>query len=129
MRWRWLLVGFLFGGCSSDYEGDRYPQVVDWHDVQVVDEVPSDARVIGVASEYEESNVDGTSVVEYSLWCNLDDRLIRRMKRAAAREGGEFLVDVQCETYEEEETYADGSDLYCETWCEGSVARRWQHDR
>lgn len=129
MRSQWLILALLVAGCSSEYEGERYPQVVDWEDIEVVEDVPGDAREIGVVSEYEESNIDGTSFVEYALWCNLEDRLVRRMKRAAAREGGEFLVDVQCETYEEEDLSFGESDLYCETRCEAGVARRWEHDR
>lgn len=118
----------------GDYEGDSYPEVVDWREIRLVDEPPPGTRVIGVASG-EASNTTTTSG---SPTCsNLDTRATRRMKRAAAFEGGEFLVDVSCWTtahpdmssaYDDPDTSATEYCLHCRTSCDAEVARHFSHD-
>lgn len=112
--------------------------MVDSDDVEAVDEVPDGARIIGFVSDSEEGTIDGSRLVERALYCDVEDRLIRQMKRTASDQGGEFLVDVFCETEEEEDNSAIHDDpetsrvetsLYCWTYCEADVARRWIHDR
>ncbi len=120
-----ILSALFLAGCRSDYDGESFPSVVEGREVEVVDEVPSDARVIGFVSDSEENNIDSSTVIEEALSCDVENRLIRQMKRTAADEGGEFLVALFCETTEEEE---EGS-VYCETYCEADVARRWIHER
>lgn len=139
MRLRWIVLSALFlAGCSSDYEGESFPTVVDANDVESVESVPDDARVIGFVSDDEESTIDGSSLIEQALYCNVENRLIRQMKRTASDQGGEFLVNLVCETEEEEDNSAIHDDpetsevefeLYCWTYCEADVARRWIHDR
>lgn len=139
MRLRWIVLSALFlVGCRSDYEGESFPSVVEADEVMEVDAVPSDARVIGFVSDSEENTIDGSRLVERALSCDVEDRLVRQMKRTAAGEGGEFLVGLYCETTEEEDTSSIHDDpdtsrvetsLYCETYCEADVARLWIHDR
>lgn len=139
MRLRSIVLSALFlAGCRSDYEGDSFPSVVEGYKVKILDEVPSDARIIGFVSDSEENHIDSSTVLEEALSCDVENRLIRRMKRAAADEGGEFLIRLSCETAEEEDdtsVYDDpdnGEDeiaVYCETYCEAEVARRWIHER
>lgn len=138
MRW-WcgVLCGLVLTACSSEYEGESFPRVVRASDVEIVDPVPQDSRVIGVVTHLEEAEVNGNSITERALWCDVEERLIRRMRRTAAREGGEFLVDVYCSTFEDEDdspvhddpdTAIVETSLHCETYCEAEVARLWAHD-
>lgn len=140
MRLRSIVLSALFlAGCrSEDYDGDSFPSVVEGYKVEIVDEVPSDARVIGFVSDSEENHIDSSTVLEEALSCDVENRLIRRMKRAAADEGGEFLVGLFCETTEGEDADSVHDDpdtseaetpVYCETYCEAEVARRWIHER
>lgn len=139
MRLLCIVVSSLFlAACRSDYEGDSFPSVVKGHEVELVDEVPSDARVIGFVSDREENHIDSSTVLEEALSCDVENRLIRQMKRTAADEGGEFLVGLFCETTEDEDTSPIHDDpetsqvetaVYCETYCEAEVARRWVHER
>lgn len=133
-----LLSALFLVGCRSDYEGESFPSVVAGHEVEVVDEVPSNARIIGFVSDSEENHIDSGTILEEALSCDVENRLIRQMKRTAADEGGEFLVGLFCETTEEEDNDSIYDDpdtsevetaVYCETYCEAEVARRWQHDR
>ncbi|MGH1343553.1 MAG: hypothetical protein ACRBN8_18495 [Nannocystales bacterium] len=133
-----ILSALFLAGCRSDYEGESFPPVVEADEVESVDAVPDDARIIGFVSDSEDSTLDGSSLVERALYCNVEDRLIRQMRRTVADEGGEFLVGVYCETTEDEDRSAIHDDpdtsrvetsLYCETYCEADVARRWIHDR
>ena len=135
--WCGVLLGLFLTACSSEYEGESFPRVVRASEVAVVDELPHGTRVIGIASHLEEAEVNGNSITERSLWCDVDDRLIRRMRRTAAREGGEFLVDVYCSTFEDEDdspihddpdTAIVETSLHCQTYCEAEVARQWVHD-
>ena len=138
MRWWHVILGGLtLTACGSDYDGESFPRVAEQDDIEVVSTVPEGARIIGTVSDLDSAETDG-GFTEYALWCNVEDRLIRQMKRTAAREGGEYLVNVVCETFEEEDTspiYDDPDTrrietwLYCETYCEADVARRWVHDR
>jgi len=139
VRLHWIIVGALFvGGCRSDYDGESFPPVVEADEVELVDAVPEGARVIGFVSDSEDNTLDGSSLVERALYCDVEDRLIRQMKRTVADEGGEFLVEIFCEATEDEDRSAIHDDpetsrvetsLYCETYCEADVARRWVHDR
>lgn len=135
MRW-WTAVaaGLVLMGCSSNYEGETYPQVVTTRQVQVVEQVPSDARIIGTVFELDEATVDDGALID-AFRCN-ERQMKRRLKRTAAQEGGEFLVGLYCESYEEgagseydpvEDEWT--SYTYCELYCEAEVARRWSHDR
>lgn len=138
MRLRSIVFSaLLLAGCrSEDYEGDSFPSVLEGYQVEIVDAVPSDARVIGFVSDSEENHIDSSTVLEEALSCDVENRLIRRMKRAAADEGGEFLVALSCETTEDEDPTSVHDDpdtsqvaVYCETYCEAEVARRWIHER
>lgn len=124
----------MLTACSSNYEGESFPQVVTTRQVQVVNEVPSDARIIGTVFELDEDTVEDGSLID-ALSCN-ERQMKRRLKRTAAQEGGEFLVGLHCDGYEEsageewdpvEEEWT--SYTYCELYCEAEVARRWSHDR
>lgn len=138
MRLRWIVLSaLLLPGCISDYEGESFPLVVESHEVESVDVVPDDARVIGFVSDNEEHTLNHNGLIERALYCDVEDRLIRRMKRAASDQGGEFLVDVLCETTQEEdnssihddpETSEVESSVHCWTYCEADVARGWIHD-
>lgn len=125
----------MAAGCSAEYEGDVYPQVVTPREVKTnCDTVPEGARVIGVTTEFSQASVDADSFLQAALWCSVDRRLIRRMRRTASEVGGEFLVDVRCEIVEDEEqpttVFSDEeATLECETRCVAEVARRWSHDR
>ena len=135
MRW-WTAIAaaLVLTACTSNYEGESYPQVVTTRQVQVVSAVPSDARIIGTVFEHDEDTVEDGSLID-ALSCN-ERQMKRRLKRTAAQEGGEFLVGLHCDSYEEdagdewdpvEEEWV--SYTYCELYCEAEVARRWEHDR
>lgn len=135
MRW-WPLIaaGLVLAACSSNYEGETYPQVVRTREVRVVDEVPSDARIIGRVFERDETTVEDGSLID-AFSCN-ERQMRRRLKRTAAQEGGEFLVGLHCESYEEDagEEWDPvdeewDSYTYCELYCAADVARRWVHDQ
>ena len=100
MRWWHVILGGLtLTACGSDYDGESFPRVAEQDDIEVVSTVPEGARIIGTVSDLDSAETDG-GFTEYALWCNVEDRLIRQMKRTAAREGGEYLVNVVCETFE-----------------------------
>lgn len=137
-RWSFVLCGLALLGCRSDYEGESFPRVVRNAQVEVVDEVPADARVIGTVSDVVEETLDGNNILERILYCGVEHRLTRRMKRTAARNGGEFLVGLHCTVIEDEDDHPRHDDpttdevethMYCETQCDAEVARRWEHDR
>jgi hypothetical protein len=80
---------------------------------------------------------NGDDPVEYALSCEIDARLVRRMKRVAARNGGELLYAVICTYDETEDTSAELDDpetwgveaeLTCRTSCSAEVARRADRD-
>ncbi|MBV1860591.1 MAG: hypothetical protein KUG77_19415 [Nannocystaceae bacterium] len=133
-----VLSALFLAGCRSDYEGESFPSVVEGNEVESVDAVPDDARIIGFVSDGEEHTIDGNSLGQQALYCGVQDRLVRQMKRTAADQGGEFLVAVFCEATETEdassvhddpETNRVETSMRCETYCEADVARRWIHDR
>lgn len=134
MRW-WTAIagGLVLTACTSNFEGESFPQVVTTRQIEVVSEVPSDARVIGVVFEHEEEAVEDGTLAD-SFHCN-ERQMKRRLKRTAAQEGGEFLVGLRCDSYQE--SAGDEWDpvekewksyTYCELSCEADVARRWKHD-
>lgn len=135
MRW-WTatLAGLVLTACTSNYEGESYPQVVSTREVQIVRNVPSDARIIGSVFEQDEGTFEDGTLVDL-VSCN-ERQMKRRLRRTAAQEGGEFLVGLHCTSYEEdagdewdpvEEEWVGHT--YCELYCEADVARRWSHDR
>lgn len=128
------MLGLVLTACSSNYEGETFPQVVTTREIRVVDAVPSGARIIGTVFEHDEATVEDGALID-AFSCN-ERQMQRRLRRTAAQEGGEFLVGLHCESYEEDA----GSEwdpieeewlyyTYCELYCEADVARRWSHDR
>ncbi len=131
------LVAALFAPACADFDGESFDPVVRGDEVEVHDELPEGYRWIGGVDAEAEHTVDGDSVVEVDLWCDVDDRLLRRMKRVAARNGGELLFDVTCEhdRYLDDSEFADDPDtweietaLTCSTWCTAEVGRRTDRD-
>jgi hypothetical protein len=121
----------------SDFDGESFDPVVEADEVQVEDELPEGYRWIGGVDADAEHTVDGNSIVEVELWCEVDARLLRRMKRVAARNGGELLFDVVCEHDRilDDSVFADDPStwrvetvLTCSTWCTAEVARRSDRD-
>lgn len=134
---RWWIGALCLTACVGKFEGESFPKVAAGKDVRVVEDVPEEARIIGVAAEVEDGYIDGSSFIQHALWCNVERRLIRRLKRTAAREGGEFLVALHCDTTEIEddspihddpETPSTETEIYCETYCTAEVARFWHHE-
>lgn len=132
-----MLAFSMMCGCTGDYDGEVFERVVSASNVEVRDRVPDGFRVIGDVYDFDESEVDGSRAIARTLWCQPDRRLLRRMKRAAARNGGELLIDFQCAHEQEEdldpihddpETSRVETELYCFTECTALVARAWAHD-
>ncbi len=125
-----LPVLLLSTACTS-YEGESFPRVAQGRETRTEASVPPGYRVIGVAVG-EASCCSSSSFSEPD--CSATDRAMRRLRRAAAREGGEVLVDVWChddvhydEYYDPEEGWTYEVSVY--TDCEAEVARAWSHDR
>jgi hypothetical protein len=121
----------------ADFDGESFDPVVEADEVEVRDELPEGYRWIGGVDADAEHTVDGNSLVEIDLWCDVDTRLLRRMKRVAARNGGELLFDVECErerwlddspAADDPETWDVETALTCSTWCTAEVARRSDRD-
>ena len=129
--WCCVLGASLLPACAAEYEGELFPRVVDARQMTVVDAVPSGARAIGVVSARSCVSSEGGE----PLLCKGGERLTRRMKRAASRDGGEYLVDVHCVTtvredvYDDPETWGEDVEVTCITNCDAEVARSWSHDR
>lgn len=132
-RFAFMAVGLLAlaQGCA-EFDGESYEPVVSGNEVEIHDELPDDHFRIGSVDADEEHTVDGNDPIERALWCDAD-RPIRKMKRVAARNGGEVLYDVFCEYDEVEddswladdpETWHVESVLTCSMWCSAEVGRR-----
>lgn len=126
-----------FTPACSDFDGESFDPVVSGDEVEVHDALPEGYRWIGGVDADAEHTLDGDSLLEIDLWCDVDTRLLRRMKRAAARNGGEVLFDVECEQerWIDDSPFADDPDtweietaLMCSTWCTAEVGRRSDRD-
>ena len=131
-RWSelsWSLVLFV-AACATDYEGEKYPRVADADEIEIVDVMPTGYRVIGTVS----SSCDKDENDEEEPLCSFA-QVERRMRRKAAQNGGELLVEFRCETRDSEYTYwseqAHGMVTSVATAydCTAQVARAWEHDR
>jgi hypothetical protein len=127
-----VAAALLWAPACADFEGDRHDAVVTGRNVELRDELPEGYIIIGEVSADEENTVDGSSAVDRSLWCDLDDRIIRQMKRVAARNGGELLIAAVCESdefedvspeYDDPDTWQVETSLTCWTECFAEVAR------
>lgn len=128
----------LLGACSSGFEGESYERVVSSLEVKVEDSLPDGYRIIGSVFSETENVINGNSIAERALWCGVDNRMLRRMKRQAARNGGELLIEFECFHDESHDTSSEHDDpdtnrveteLTCSTACYADVARAWAHDQ
>ncbi len=115
----------------ADFEGKSYPRVVQASDVEFKPRLPDDYRMIGSVTasssdpddeeedndwdDWEDDEIFDGELLEALLFKTSQPRLRRRMRRVAARNGGELLVGFHCEEYH------DGSALVLD--CFAGVAR------
>ncbi|MEM6294648.1 MAG: hypothetical protein AAGA54_25460 [Myxococcota bacterium] len=125
-----VLPCLLFATACSSYEGEIYPQVAKTREVRMEQTMPAGYRSIGVASG-QASCCETSTFSEPD--CSPEHRALRRVRRAAARAGGEALVDVWChsevsrdEWYDDEDGWTYEVSVF--TDCQAEVARAWSHD-
>ena len=123
-------------GCA-DFDGDRFEQVVKGREIELRTALPPGYQITGEVSAEVEHTIDGNDGILWGLWCDVDLRFERRMKRAAARAGGELLIGFDCEhdefedrgpEHDDPDTWAIETELTCRTRCTAEVARLISRD-
>ena len=104
--------------------------------MQVERLLPQGYFLIGEVEAEDSTTLTDPTDLDYQLYCEVDDLLLRRMKRAAARNGGEMLVGVECFYEDIEDVYTvfdsgwvyEQVELTCSTYCWAEVARHQDRD-
>ena len=137
MRKGLLALGLVVVGCSGDYEGELFDQVVKPWEIEIYDEVPDDHRIIGEVVEEDEGQMSTDSLIDLALRCAPERRVMRRLKRAAAYSGGEALIAPECSyhtwerrgpEYDDPETLEEEYVVECRIECIADVSRSWAVD-
>ena len=142
MPWRFLALLLTLPypiACSTDYVGQEYPPVVDADEVETVIALPAGTRVIGtVTGSCVSSRSDSDELLDVLVDPPCSVSVVeQRMARKSAKKGGELLVHLECDEYEdvsqEFETVDDELVLVTTVTttldCTADVARSWEHDR
>lgn len=134
-----VLACLLAPGCA-EFDGETYPQVVEPRDVERVRDLPSTHFVIGEVSDRASCTTthgDLADALLSLLSCAPDRRLERRLRRTAAKSGGELLVGfgcsdtVQTATHSVQDPNGDTTtqtETTVTTECSAQVARAYARD-
>lgn len=123
-----LGVPLLLAACA-DFDGTSYAQVVSADEVEFAEQLPDGYFIIGEVTGQAWRRTEGYGSDPCNGLFDLEARAERRMRRKAAKNGGELLIGSDCRGRIEEGEDLDGNyQQTCDMECSAEVARRLDRD-